>query len=150
MNTTQLKRFWESRVRIARRTRSWKPFEEEFVAFGWWVPSQRFSPKWRLNQLNTVLKAFGRIQGAYTVLETLAELASEYPLDVMRATEAILLGGSDQVEYLVSRDVVHTLALEIRRTGNTRAIEVLENMANQLAAKGLLESRALLNAPIRM
>jgi hypothetical protein len=131
---------WEARVQVA----SDADHALEVAKFGWWFPAPAFPGAWALENLVRALQVAGRIEANHLVLKRLAELASAYPNEVLRAFDLMISG--DQSDWVVmaqpeaSIEILRALLAVTDGSVHRRALEI----TNLLGARGYRQFRVLI------
>ena len=83
--------FWESMVGgMQEEINDSDEIGHPFTQFGWWFISGCFEPEWSLKQLQQVVRVAGKIEPELLVIERLAELAGDYPIQSFTVLEGLV------------------------------------------------------------
>ncbi len=114
-------------------------------AFGSIFSSAKFDPEWRLRQLTEALKVSPTSNPDHSVIETLSELASDFPPVAIECL-TLLVEGSDaewKVQYW-GPHIRNAIASAVKKGENDRVSLLINKLVNKLAALGFVDFRDLL------
>jgi hypothetical protein len=114
----------------------------ELVSFGWSFASGKLDTVWAFSTLVKVLMLAGRIDDDHFVIERLATLSHDWPLDSIRCFAAMV--GGDHESWTFRGEEARDLLRTVLASGNAEASRLAVEVVNRLAARGFLELRALL------
>jgi hypothetical protein len=142
----RLQTLWMDRLGAASKAA--KSGVEELQEFGLWFASEKFDPKWSVQQLLAALAASGRVELDFMVVDRLAEIAPAMPLDCVEALR--MIAESDSKGWTVSgwSDKAKDILKIARASRNPEARHVAEDLINYLGSLGYFDFRDLLKDPI--
>jgi len=139
--TERLKSLWAWRLSVARGAASPLSHAGEMAAFGWWFASGMFDDAWAISQLREALGLAGSAEPEHKVVEHLAALSAQVPLD---AVECLDLMVGNHPQFYRWRKHLRAILLAALHSDNSKAKQVAEDLSNRLGAMGYLEYRDLL------
>ena len=137
----RLKRLWEQRFDVAKKSPRPSDFEKEVAAFGWWFASGKFDAEWAIGRLVEVLEIVGKLEADYKVAEKLAEIVETYPLEAVHCLKAIVEGDREGCDIYseYARKILSVALQDV--TAKQKAVELIQ----YLGSRGCLEFRNFLN-----
>ena len=87
---------WENRLAIAQAATNSEEHKAEMVAFGWWFVSKKFDDRWALQQLIEAIKISGKAEPDHMVVEHLAGLVLQMPIEVVNALRFMVEGEKEK------------------------------------------------------
>ena len=139
----RLKRLWERRLAVAKQAQSPSDFEEEIAAFGWWFVSGKFDTEWVIEQLVEALQIVGKAEPDHMVVEKLAEIVENYPLEAVESLRMLFESDRDGWFILGCRRYARNI-LEVALQDVT-VRQKAERLIHYLGRRGYLEFRDLLH-----
>jgi hypothetical protein len=143
----RLRRLWATRLEAARTATDRAAHSKEVSAFGGWFASGRFDNAWSMAQLIAVLKLVGKAEPEHVVVERLAWISSEMPMQAVECLELLAEGYEWDYHVYAWTERARTLL------GNAIAGPLLEarqaavGLVNLLGAHGHHQFRDLLPGP---
>ena len=134
---------WEKRCRLAAS--SPENHKHEMAAFGWWFASGKFDDRWAIEQISEALKIADKVVVDYIVVERLAEITPQLPLQAVEVLAAIVRGDKEGWGILGWREEARDILEKALTSSNAEAVRKAEEIINELLAKGFLEFRDLLS-----
>jgi hypothetical protein len=131
---------WTVRLTAARETAP----NKELAAFGWWFGSKKLDPEWAMAQLLEVLKAGGKIDADFLVVEYLADQAPEMPVAVMDAFILLVEGAEEPWNILSWHEHLERAIPAALASRDPAAAARGKDLVNLLAARGHLDFRRFL------
>jgi hypothetical protein len=141
----RLKALWAWRLETAQSAQVKKDFSRELAAFAWWFSSARFETLWSVDQQLKALQLEPHANLPHLVLERLAEIGEEAPLQSLKCLKlivegdsegSVLAGWEDQCRKVLSVGVSSTVP-EVR--------DFAEDLIQLLGASGYLSFLDLLS-----
>ena len=139
----RLKRLWERRLAAAKQAQRASDFEEEIAVFGWWFVSGKFDTKWVIEQLVEALQIVGKAEPDHMVVEKLAEIVENYPLEAVESLRMIFKSDHEGWLIQVSRKVTRNILEVALQDVSVR--QKAERLIHYLGRRGYLEFRDLLH-----
>jgi len=141
----RLRTLWEARVTAVRGAEA-RTEAAELAAFGSWFRSGKFDDNWAIDQLQVALSLAGQVEHDFMVVERLAELADEMPLEVVHCLRLIVESQTAPWGVLGFRDEARGILLSALGSDNGDARDAATDLVHRLGALGHLEFRDLLTA----
>lgn len=137
----KLAQLWEA---IVKAVGDDKDRVEVLEEFGGWFASEKFDPKWALEQLTYAASKVNNISLDFKVLEYLEKLANEYPEESLKALSIMVDRARDR--WAVSSWKANTTGIiqTAAKSSNKKAQEQAKALANKLVANGYTEYRNIL------
>ena len=139
----RLKRLWERRLAAAKQAQRASDFEEEIAAFGWWFVSGKFDTEWVIEQLVEALQIVGKAEPDHMVVEKLAEIVENYPLEAVESLRMIFKSDHEGWFILGCRRYARNI-LEVALQ-DVAVRQKAERLIHYLGSRGYLEFRDLLH-----
>jgi len=92
----RIRSLWENRLTIAQAATNSEEHKAEMAAFGWWFVSKKFDDQWALRQLIEAIKISGKAEPDHMVVERLAELVLQMPVEVVNALRFMVEGEKEK------------------------------------------------------
>lgn len=140
----RLANLWEHRLASATGHETVDPFSNEMKAFGWWFASGKLDDEWSITQLNDVLRLIGEVDVSHLVVGRLDEIATAYPMEVVKLLAALVEGDKKGWGPHMWRDSAMSLLGNVLVSSNAEASRIAEDIINRLGARGYLEYGSLL------
>lgn len=139
----RLKALWRYRTAAAQASVA-TDFREELSGFGWWFASRYFDPDWALPELVEILHLVHVAEPSHLVAERLAEIAAEYPLEVVECFKDILHWDNEGWRIAGLKNELRSALSTILNGAIPVAKSAAEDLIHQLGARGHREFRDLL------
>ena len=136
----RFRRLWEALSAFASSRKGDRM--EILKAYDLWFASGRFSPEWALDQLDTVIEQAKGTHSDPMVIETLAELAADYPARSLSALRALARCDERGWNILGSEDNVRAILKTCLEQETTRL--AAKTLVNELGARGHFQFRDIL------
>lgn len=141
----RLKALWEYRLAAAKDAGSAVEFTKELAAFGWWLISNKFDVEWTLSQLYALLSLVHNVEPYHRVLERLAVIAAEFPLQAVQCIAQILPEDKDGWRIVAAREEVRVILATALGSSVPLAKSIAEDLIHLLGARGYWDFRDLLS-----
>jgi len=143
----RLQNLWEARVTSAKDAADASSFQKELTEFGWWFVSQKSTDEWSIQQLLGVLKITKKIDPDLWVVERLAELSVNMPLETVQCLDLILEGDEKGWGVMGWKDDARKVLATVLASGDAAARALAQRVVHKLGGRGYFEFRALLDEP---
>lgn len=140
----RLKALWEQRLTTAQDDTSPASHAVELAAFSWWFASAKFDNAWALNQLTEVLKLVGKVDVDHKVVERLAALATEMPMQTVQCLRLMVEGDTEGWRVQAWRGPTRTILDVAIQSTDTQARQAAMDIVHRLGARGYFEFGDLL------
>jgi hypothetical protein len=137
----RLQSLWENRIAAAKEDNEGTDFRAEMSSFGWWFASSKFDPKWSLARLSDALLISGKVDVDDHVVEKLAMLIDDFPLEVVQCLELIVKGDKEGWGIYGWNE---NAKLVLSKALTTEASENAESLIHFLGTRGYREFGSLL------
>ena len=137
----RLKKLWKTRLEIAKQNPG--KHKKEIAAFGWWFISDKFDTDWAIKQLREALDIAYEVEADIEVVEKLAELSTEYPLEAVHCLEMMVKGEQKDWNIYSWRDYARKI-LSVALQKGEKVSAKAKRIINYLVSRGWLEFRDLL------
>ena len=135
--------YWESRLTSAIMENNPKESSEELLEFAWWFNSRKCDNLWSFRQLKEMLGFVSTLPETLFLLEDLADMALEHPLETAQALELIVgKTTKDRYLYLDEEKVKHILRIA-ENSGIAEAVRLTHAIQDQLVRVGRFEYQNL-------
>jgi hypothetical protein len=131
----RLKLLWMRRIEEAQNADEKDDYKPEMSAFGRWFASGRLDSQWAINELKSALSISGKISSDHSVIEQLAMIAPQFPLESVECFR--LMAEGDKEGWLIESWKEDALTLLRAALGSDIAKDAAEEIVNRLLAKGL-------------
>jgi hypothetical protein len=137
--TSRAVAFWEWRVATSTDT--------DLRGFGSWMQTEVFDRAWRLAHLATVLERAATVDMDFQVVETLADLAREYPGEALRCARLLVGTRIDgmRLHGLMYRGRLQRIIRAALRSGDPSVEKDARSLGNVLVARGFDQFRDVLD-----
>ena len=145
----RLKQLWEQRLATAKQAQRASDFqrpydfEKEIAAFGWWFVSGKFDTEWVIAQLVEALQIVGKAEPDHMVVEKLAKIVENYPLEAVESLRMIFKSDHEGWFILGCRRYARNI-LEVALQ-DVAVRQKAERLIHYLGSRGYLEFRDLLH-----
>lgn len=139
----RLQQIWKYRLQEVKGDKKGKESAQEFSGFSWWVASGKFDEKWLLEQLHEVLALECEIEGDHLIIEKLIEMASRYPLEVIKCTDKLVQQDKKGWGVLTWKGQLQEAIKTVLDSKRRDAVKLAKELANSLVSKGHLEFKDL-------
>jgi hypothetical protein len=136
----RLRALWEARVDAVRASDG-EEDGRELSAFGSWFRSGKFDETWAFEQLKVALSLAERIGHDFMVVERLAELAEEHPLEAVDCLRAIAEGQTEPWGIMGFRDEAREILKAALSSADSAARNAATDLVHRLGAMGHLDFR---------
>jgi len=141
----RFEQLWTWRLELVRSEAETSGMQtSELASFDWWFSSGRFENGWALRHLTGALRLSKQLHPSHRVLERLARVAEEFPVDAVTCLAVL-------VEKDVEAISLHAWSSEVRSvirtaidSGDASAREAAIDLIHKLGARGFFEFRNLL------
>ena len=138
-----MRSLWEERLAYIKQVRENSEQLKELSAFGWWFSSGKFPYKWLMEQLTEVLSLGCEIEADYHVMEKLVELASRYPLGVIKCSGLMIEQDKKSWGILHWKDQILKIIETVLANRQRSSSRLARELANRLVSKGYLDFKNL-------
>lgn len=130
--------FWDNEVSIAQGGIDLGS-HAEFAEFGWWFSSGKLDNFWSLTNLELVIDNVGLVTDDWNVIEQLARVSAEYPLEASRCMLKFFT--TDQTVWIGHKATacLNHMFDVVRQSGNVEAIKIAIKLADNLGELGHLD-----------
>ena len=115
------------------------------AAFGWTFSSGELGDSWLLSQLEATLQIYGRTAIDHQVVEHLASLAVQYPVETVRCLGMLVDGVEDEWQIHHWASNMESVLAAALRSGDDEAIQPATALIHRLGASGFLRFKSLLD-----
>ncbi|MDY6950502.1 MAG: hypothetical protein SWE60_03245 [Thermodesulfobacteriota bacterium] len=139
----RLKQLWEMRLGEAKSVGDIKKSLPEMKAFGWWFVSTKFDNKWSLKQLFEAVNLSKKTGPSHRVVERLAAISEEMPLEAAQCLEQLVKGDRDGWKihgWIEESKAILSNALQC----GGKPAELARALIHHLGSRGYLQFRPLL------
>ncbi|MBI2862445.1 MAG: hypothetical protein HYX89_06475 [Chloroflexi bacterium] len=144
----RLKRLWVARIAAARASALTTGFAEELAAFGHWFSCEYFDPGWALVRLSESLElTSGRVQLDFRVVERLAALAADLPLQAIGCLDQMVKGDKEGWHIDSWREAARQIIAAVLSCNDGEASAKARELVNYIGARGFHYFRDLLGEP---
>lgn len=109
---------------------------QELEEFGGWFASGKFDDSWSLSNLDKVLKITHNANPDYKVIEKLAEMSADYPLETINCLREMIIGARERWSISSWEDFASKIISNSYKSQNEVARKIAIDQANKLVAKG--------------
>jgi hypothetical protein len=140
----RLTALWESRVKALAGEGDCNSARAQLESFASWFRSQKLPLDWALGQLEKILAIISDLRYAMPIIESLTGCVQERPVQSVRILKALLLGPSNNWQFLTSGDSSWKVLDAALRSDSPEAQELAREAINGLGARGSFVFRPLL------
>jgi len=141
----RLRTLWEWRLAGARIS-SPAHHAKELAAFGWWFTSAKFDPVWAMAQLTETLELVGKAELEHLVIQRLAILASDMPVQTIECVRLLCEGDKEGWMIQTWDESIRTVLTTGMQSAEVSAQEAAVALINILSTRGHLSFRDLLGS----
>jgi len=140
----RLQALWERRLRAASSAEEQAEFPEEMAAFGFWFVSGKFETDWAIRQLHKALDIALRAEPDFQVVERLAAVAEEKPLESVECLRIMTDGDREGWSIRHWNQHIRSILQTAIKSGVEEARERAVDMVHHLGERGHFDFRDLL------
>lgn len=135
---------WDWRIASAHEASDVSAFENELVEYGWMFVAPDLEPDWALSNILRVLHLVGRVDSGHLVIQRLAEMATDYPEQVLDVMHLMVQGPDDGWLVLRWKDSVTTMLESLLQNADSQIRDRAAQLTHELGARGYRQLRDLL------
>ena len=139
----RLMKLWEWRLKCYGTQIVDDPERCELSAFGWWFTSGKLDCNWTLTQIKGAIRVCGRLENAHEVVETLKQVAGEFPTEVAECLLLLVQRTKETWQLHYWREDAYAALETVCQVGNSEAINVARKTANLFGERGFRNFKAI-------
>lgn len=117
---------------------------KELSAFGWWLASGKFSDRWSIRQLSSVLTHIGQIDADFLVMKQLVKLSKPMPLQTVHCVTMWCEGDKKGFEISSQTKEIKQIIESVLRRHSGPSRRAAIQLAEYLVSRGFREFDRLL------
>jgi hypothetical protein len=140
----RFKQLWQWLVEVGEAASGDSVERLRLAAFGSWFTSRQFDGCWSIAALEDALRLAGCVNNSHFVIELLAELAPQFPSEVLRCLRAILRSDKEGWEICGTQDEVRRILKAALSHSDESVRMEATSTVHDLGARGFFSFRDLL------
>lgn len=140
----RLQALWEKRFATLNSEGITNRYSKELASFGDWFSSSVFDDKWALNTLEAVLLQVKSVRAGHLVIERLADLVGQMPLQAVRCLSLMIKGNPKSPAYTVWNGPIERILTSAVHSQDAEAKEEAVNLIHYMGAMGYRDVGKLL------
>jgi hypothetical protein len=140
----RLQHLFDTRLAVAKKSKSPNEYEKEFSAFETWVYSRKFDEIWTLHALEEILILTRKRErhGGY-ILEPLIEYSERHPLEVLKCVKLLVESNHERLNWYVDPVKLKKILRNASNADDTETKRLVVEIQDILVRQGSFEFRNL-------